>query len=195
MMEIKVDQFVITSDRYQYILYEERKGKDKETGIEKETMKFLGFFTHIEHIFLKILERGVKESTATDLKELIEVIRNQRLFVRKASNAVIEAILQMPRSALPESNPEIGDLNELIEESQKGIKVKSYKPSEKDELEDDPDPIESNNEEPESNNEEQEPPVTKEKIAVENGLKKRRKPREPKGDGFAGIASKLKGSI
>ena len=114
-MELRVDQFLITSDRYQYVLYELRKPTGAGAKNE-ESQIHLGYYTSIEPIFHKMLERGVKESTVTDLKELIEVIRGQRLFVRKASNAIIEAILQMPRSELPEVNPKPKDLNELIKE-------------------------------------------------------------------------------
>lgn len=114
-MELRVDQFLITSDRYQYVLYELRKPTGAGAKNE-ESQIHLGYYTSIEPIFHRMLERGVKESTATDLKELIEVIRGQRLFIRKASNAIIEAILQMPRSELPEADPRPKDLNELIEE-------------------------------------------------------------------------------
>jgi len=114
-MELKVDQFLISSDKLQYILYEFKKPEGPLAKSE-ESKVLLGYYTSIEPIFHKMLERGIKESEATTLEEVIDLLRGQRLFVRKASNAIIEAIHNMPRTELPHSNPKLLDLNELIDE-------------------------------------------------------------------------------
>lgn len=114
-MELRVDQFLITSDKFQFVLYEFRK-PEGATAKNDESQVFLGYYTTIEPIFLKMVERGIKESTAQTLEDLMYTLKGLRLFVRKASNTVIEAILKMDRSQLPASDPKPQDINELIDE-------------------------------------------------------------------------------
>jgi hypothetical protein len=118
-MELKVDRFLITSDRYQFVLHEMRKPPE-ETGKTEEFPVNIGYFTDMEQMVFKMLDMGVKGTTASDLQELIEVIRGQRLFVRKASNVIVEAINNLTdRSQLPGREPKPKDLDDLLDEKER----------------------------------------------------------------------------
>ena len=132
-MELKIDQYLITSDRFQYTLYEDRikKKKDEDDDIdeEKEPGKaFIGYFIGIEHLLLKLLSRNIDNSLAVDIKGLIEDIHGVKLYIRKASNAIIDVLHSLPKE-VQESLPKesLKELDQLVKEQERVLQSKPPK--------------------------------------------------------------------
>jgi len=77
-MKVQIeDNLYLESDSFQFILkdYTGKVSENKETGKETELYNTLGYFTNIHYAFRFILRMKIKESTATNVRELIADLR------------------------------------------------------------------------------------------------------------------------
>lgn len=200
-MELRIDQYSITSDRYQYVLYEMRKPEAGEDGEQKDEYPVhLGYYTDLEHLLLKMLERGVKQASVQGVEDLMELLRAQRLYVRKASNAIIEAIHELTsRSELPRSEPKTKDLDDLLDREERKLKTqKSEQEQEEDVDENEPPeetPVGADDSRDEPPIEEDETPAPAKKKPPKETEKAEPKPKKaPSKKALSSLSSKLKKS-
>mgnify|MGYP001488279732 CR=1 FL=1 len=66
----------LESDQYQYLL-KEYSGKTytNEKGEEREGFRVLGYYGTIEQAIRSLVEKKIKQSAATNLKELLEEVK------------------------------------------------------------------------------------------------------------------------
>lgn len=122
-MELRIGPWVITSDKYQYKLSRimpktskaSKKDQDdisEDEGESKsgERLVFVGYYTEIEGILLALLDRELKDQEAENIGELIEGLQTIRVYIRKASNAIIDEIKKLPKEilrGLPDTDNEL----------------------------------------------------------------------------------------
>lgn len=101
-MKLQIGPWVIVSDKYQYKLSQLVIRKTEDKG-DKTTEVFEGYYTQFEGVLMAMLEKELNDQDVTDIRELIDNIQNLRIFVRKASTAIIEEIKKLPHSLLKDA--------------------------------------------------------------------------------------------
>ena len=77
----------LESDAYQYLL-KEYSGKTytNEKGEEREGFRVLGYYGTIEQAIRSLVEKKIKQSTATTLNELLEEVKEIKDFITEKIN-------------------------------------------------------------------------------------------------------------
>lgn len=77
-MKVQIEgNLYLESDERQFVLkeYTGRVSKDKKTEVETEIVNTVAYITSVEHAFRYLLKQKIKESTATNVRELIADLR------------------------------------------------------------------------------------------------------------------------
>ena len=90
----------------------------------------LCIYLYVE-VHLKLLDRKIDDSLSTDVKGLIEEIHGVKLYIRKASNAIIEVLHSLPND-VQESLPDdqVKELDQLVKEQARELQPKPKQVSE-----------------------------------------------------------------